>query len=501
MLRLITSNAGRIDERELRARLAALDKSQAVIEFQPDGTILDANANFLGAVGYTLPEIKGQHHRMFVEPSYGASPEYAQFWDALQRGIYQAAEYKRLGKGGREIWIQASYNPILDSRGNTIKVVKYATDITGQKLQYADFSGQIDAISKSQAVIAFDLNGTILDANENFLGAVGYGITEIKGHHHRMFVDPSYAASPAYSMFWDALRRGEYQAGEYRRVGKNNKEIWIQASYNPIFDMSGKPFKVVKYATDITAQVRARQEKENALGVIDASLREISGAMSMTNGKSATAANASTETASNVQAVASGVEELTASVREIAESMARSRDAVNNAFDQTTSANDATQRLNHAANAMSGIVSMIQNITGQINLLSLNATIESARAGDAGKGFAVVAQEVKNLASQAGAAAEQIRNEILGVQTVAGEVVSALNVIRQSVESVQEYVAGTASAIEEQSAVAQEMSRNMQIAATAVISISNDVGEIAASAAQADASTQQVKEALQSLAA
>ncbi len=489
------------EQREIRARLEALDKSQAVIEFNPDGTILRANANFLSTVGYMLDEIQGRHHRMFVDPAYASSSEYIQFWDSLQRGVYQAAEYRRFGKGGREIWIQASYNPILDESGRTIKVVKYATDITKQKMQSADYAGQISAIGKSQAVISFNLDGTIQDANDNFLGALGYQLEEIKGHHHRMFVDAAYAATPAYTAFWEALRRGEYQAGEYKRIGKGGREIWIQASYNPIFDMNGKPFKVVKYATDITAQVQQRQQKETALGVIDCSLREISDAMSLTNGKSANAANASTETATNVQTVASGVEELTASVREIAESMNRSREAVNQAFDQTISANDATQRLNQAANAMSGIVSMIQNITGQINLLSLNATIESARAGEAGKGFAVVAQEVKNLASQAGNAAEQIRNEIIGVQTVSNEVVSALSVIKQSVESVREYVAGTASAIEEQSAVAQEMSRSMQIAATAVVSISNDVGEIAASAAQADASTQQVKQALQSLAA
>ena len=486
---------------DFSGQISAIGKSQAVISFNLDGTIIEANANFLGATGYALNEIKGQHHRLFVDPAFAASTDYAQFWEALRRGEYQSGEYQRFGKGGKEVWIQASYNPIFDVNGKPNKVVKYATDITTQKLQNADFSGQIDAIGKSQAVIAFDLNGNILEANNNFLGATGYELGDIKGRHHSMFVAPSFASSVEYAQFWDALRRGEYQSGEYQRFGKGGKEVWIQASYNPIMDMNGKPFKVVKYATDITKQVHARIEKENALRLIDRNLHDISSAMSLTNGKSANAAESSNETAANVQTVASGVEELTASVREIAESMNRSRESVDNAFRETVQADDATQRLNKAATDMSGIVMLIQNITGQINLLSLNATIESARAGEAGKGFAVVAQEVKNLAGQAGSMTEQISREIANMQNVSHEVVSALTVIKQSMESVREYVAGTASAIEEQSAVAQEMSRSMQIAATAVVSISNDVGEIAASASQADASTMMVKEALQALAA
>ena len=486
---------------EARFRSLVQRSSDMAVIFALDGTILAANHNFLAATGYAHDEIQGRHHRMFLEPAMANAMEYTDFWDALRRGEYQAGEYKRIGKGGREIWIQASYNPIMDLNGKPCKVVKYATDITDQKLLNADYAGQIEAIGKSQAVISFDLDGNIHEANENFLAATGYTLDEIKGRHHRMFVDSSYAASSDYTAFWDALRHGTYQSGEYKRLGKGNKEVWIQASYNPIMDMSGRPFKVVKYATDITAQVRSRMEKEKALRVIDNNLVEISHAMSVTNGKSANAASSSTETATNVQTVASGVEELTASVREIAESMVRSRESVDNAFVQTVQADDATQRLNRAATDMSGIVALIQNITGQINLLSLNATIESARAGEAGKGFAVVAQEVKNLAGQAGTMTEQISREIANMQNVSSEVVAALTVIKQSMESVREYVAGTASAIEEQSAVAQEMSRSMQIAATAVVSISNDVGEIAASASQADASTMQVKQALQALAA
>jgi methyl-accepting chemotaxis protein len=235
-------------------QVAAIRKSQAVIEFSMDGTVLDANDNFLKALGYRLEEIKGQHHSMFVEPAYKQSSEYREFWAALNRGEYQAAEYKRIGKGGKEVWIQASYNPILDPDGKPFKVVKFATDMTEQKLRNADYMGQIAAISKSQAVIEFKMDGTVLSANDNFLKALGYTLDEIKGRHHSMFVDEAFRQSYEYKEFWAALNRGEYQAAEYKRIGKGGKEVWIQASYNPIMDLNGKPFKVVKYATDITPQ-------------------------------------------------------------------------------------------------------------------------------------------------------------------------------------------------------------------------------------------------------
>jgi methyl-accepting chemotaxis protein len=238
-------------------QVAAIRKSQAVIEFKMDGTILDANDNFLKALGYRLEEIEGQHHSMFVEPTYRQSSEYREFWAALNRGEYQAAEYKRIGKGGKEVWIQASYNPILDPNGKPFKVVKYATDVTAQKLQNADYVGQIAAIGKSQAVIEFKMDGTVQTANDNFLKALGYTLDEIKGRHHSMFVDEAYRQSYEYKEFWAALNRGEYQAAEYKRIGKGGKEVCIQASYNPIMDLNGKPFKVVKYATDITPQKMA----------------------------------------------------------------------------------------------------------------------------------------------------------------------------------------------------------------------------------------------------
>jgi methyl-accepting chemotaxis protein len=243
---------------EADGKIAAVDRAQAVIEFNMDGTIVTANDNFLGAVGYALPEIAGKHHRMFMPSAESESASYRTFWDSLNRGEYQAGEFKRIGKAGREIWILATYNPILDERGKPFKVVKFATDVTKQKLVSADNGGQIEAIEKSQAVIEFRMDGTIVKANPNFLDAVGYSLGEIVGRHHSMFVDPAERSAAAYSEFWAHLNQGRYQAGEYKRLGKGGREIWIQASYNPILDLNGKPFKVVKYATDTTALGRPR---------------------------------------------------------------------------------------------------------------------------------------------------------------------------------------------------------------------------------------------------
>ncbi len=260
----VSSNVETKENMDAAGKLAAIDKAQAIIEFNLDGTVITANTNFLSTLGYSLAEIEGQHHSMFVDPSYKASAEYQQFWAKLNRGEYDAGEYKRIAKGGKEIWIQASYNPIHDAEGKVYKVVKFATDITEEKLRNADATGKLGAIDKAQAIIEFDLDGTILAANTNFLSTLGYSLAEIEGQHHSMFVDPSYKASAEYQQFWAKLNRGEYDAGEYKRIGKGGKEIWIQASYNPIHDAEGKVYKVVKFATDITEQkLRAAVDAAN----------------------------------------------------------------------------------------------------------------------------------------------------------------------------------------------------------------------------------------------
>jgi methyl-accepting chemotaxis protein len=434
VVKFATDVTGRkIKNMEDAGQIAAIGRAQAVIAFEMDGTIVTANDNFLKAMGYTLAEIQGKHHSMFVEQTERDSAAYREFWARLNRGENQSAEYKRIGKGGREVWILASYNPVLDEKGKPFRVVKFATDVTKTKLATADLAGQIAAIGKSQAVIEFKMDGTIIGANQNFLKTVGYSLDEIRGRHHSMFVDPSEREGAAYREFWAALNRGEYQAAEYKRIGKGGKEVWIQASYNPILDLNGKPFKVVKYATDTTAQVLVRMGNERVRGMMES--------------------------------VAAGAEELNASVREISEAMTKSRETASTAVGRVEAADAQAKRLNEAAQAMSGIVELIGNITGQINLLALNATIESARAGEAGRGFAVVASEVKNLATQAKQATDKIGQEIGNLNGISGDVVGALDSIRQAIQGVSEYVTATAAAVEEQSTVTSEMSSSMQRAA------------------------------------
>src|SRR5258707_181060 len=299
------------------AQVEAISKSQAVIEFNLDGTVVTANENFLKTLGYSLSEIQGKHHSMFVEPAVRDSAAYREFWASLNRGKYQAGEYKRIGKGGKEVWIQASYNPMLDRNGKVYRVIKFATDITAQKLATMEDAGMIAAIGRAQALIAFNLYGTVATANENFLKTLAYSVGELEGKRHSRFVDVSDSDGAAYREFWAKRKPGRCQAGEFKRIGKGGREIWIQASYNPILDLNGKPFKVVKYATDTTAQVIARKRAESVRGM--------------------------TET------VAAGAEELNASVREISDTRTKSRQAAAEAVGRVDAADQQAQRLSSAS--------------------------------------------------------------------------------------------------------------------------------------------------------
>lgn len=258
----------RSEIRHALAESAAISKSQAVIEFSLDGTILTANENFLKAMGYTLGEIQGKYHSMFVEPTARAGAEYREFWAGLKRGEFQSAQYKRIGKGDREIWLQASYNVILGTNGGPVSVIMFATDITAQKRQSMEDAGKIAAMGRAQAVIEFDMKGTILTANQNFLDALGYTLAEIQGRHHSMFVEPSARDSAEYRDFWKRLNSGEFQVAEYKRIGKGGKEVWIIANYSPILDEHGKPFKVVKFATDVTRQKLSTADSEGQIAAI-----------------------------------------------------------------------------------------------------------------------------------------------------------------------------------------------------------------------------------------
>ncbi len=481
---------------ERDALLAAVKGTQGVVEFDINGIYLEANETFLKIMGYDAAELAGKHHSHFVPKTMRESAAYTAFWERLRKGIAETARFKRITKSGREIWLQGSYCPIRGRSGAVVKVVKFALDVTDQVTELADLRGQAAAIDRVQGTIEFDLDGTVRTANKNFLDLLGYRLEEVKGKPHRLFVAPDYAASEDYRRFWRELAEGTFHSGQYRRIGKGGKVVWIEASYNPIFDADGTAYKVIKFATDITEQV---DHLDDLKTMIDVNFGEIDTGLEQTRREATGVTRATDDASSNVNMVAAASEELAASIAEISASMANSRQAADGVSERAGEASGAASRLSEAAAAMGGIVGLIQNIAGQINLLALNATIESARAGDAGKGFAVVANEVKNLANQAAKATEEITQEIARVQTVSDDVVGSLTAIREAVTQVHEYVTTTASAVEEQSAVTRDMSANMQSAASSVSGIADNVRGIMTAVSDAESAMSRTRTAAEVL--
>ncbi|MCZ2822642.1 PAS domain S-box protein [Modestobacter sp. VKM Ac-2977] len=421
---------------ESRGKVAAIERSQAVIEFGLDGVVLGANPNFLEVMGYRLEEVVGRHHRMFCDPEYTATDEYRQFWELLGRGQYAGGEYRRVGKDGGEVWIQATYNPILDDDGRPFKIVKFASDVTDAKLRNADIEARVNAVDRAQAVIEFDLDGNVLAANDNFLRTMGYSLREVTGQHHSLFCDEEYRVSPEYRDFWLRLGKGELIAGRFHRKGKFGRDVHIQATYNPVLDLSGAPVKVVKYAYDVTNEVERERRVSDGTRDMTASVRKLATSIDEIARSSAAATGLAEKTHGDA---AEGVEALQASLEAIA-------------------------LIQRSSVSISEIVRVMGEIANQTNLLAFNASIEAARAGEHGVGFSIVAGEVRRLAERSFDAAQQIgklieesAERVEQGSTVSQRAEAAFARIVDSVGQTNEVIKSISSATCRQQAASQEV--------------------------------------------
>lgn len=494
--------------------LDAISRSQAVIEFDLEGNILTANSNLCTALGYNLQEIIGKHHRIFCDADIATSPAYRAFWESLARGEFQAGEYRRVRKDGSVIWVEASYNPVFRG-GRPYKVVKIATDITAKRTKATEDAGKLEALSRSQATIEFLPDGTIMTANPNFCTTVNYDLKEIEGRHHRMFCDPAYAASPAYGNFWRRLAAGEFISDEFVRYGKNGKEIWIQAAYNPVLDEAGKVVKVVKFATDVTPRMSAIAGLADALRALaegdlvqrlddrfvpsmetlrrdfNEVVEKLQNTMQKIAHNASTIASGSGEIriaadhlsrrteqqATSLEESAAALEEITTTVTDASQRagdagklVLRTREHAEHSGKIVQQAISAMDAISQSSGEITNIIGVIDDIAFQTNLLALNAGVEAARAGEAGKGFAVVAQEVRELAQRSARAAKEIkslintsRQQVANGVDLVGKTGGALRDIQSRMGEIDANVSAIVEASREQASGLKEINQAINI--------------------------------------
>ena len=470
-----------IGSADAKAVLEAMNRSQAIIEFKPDGTIISANENFCRTLGYQLSEIVGKHHRIFLRPEDASSKAYQELWEGLAQGRFDRRQYKRVRKDGSEIWIEASYNPVMRG-GKPYKIVKFATDITEQNLRRSEDKGKLHALGQAQAVIEFSPTGEILTANENFLNSVGYQLSEIQGKHHSMFCDVQHSSSEEYRGFWSRLASGHHVCDEFLFVGKGGRRVHMQASYSSITDIDGKVFKIVAFGTDVSERVSNVQQLAGALKAMSegdmtqalavpfvpaletlrvdfnetssklrAALQTIAQNASAISAASQEIQSASNDLSKRTEQQAASVEETAAALEEItttvADSSQRAQDAgqlvrrtkehAENSGHVVSQAVEAMGKIEQSAGEIGNIIGVIDEIAFQTNLLALNAGVEAARAGEAGKGFAVVAQEVRELAQRSATAAKEIKALI---NTSNDYVKNGVNLVGSTGKALQEIV-------------------------------------------------------------